>query len=228
MRATSRRVASVALLAALSVMACGPNGAGGTPGATSKAPTPGVTASGGAATAGPAAPTASAAPRTTSPDRCLAARQWGTGTRSGGPDAPIQDSLYNVRAGRHDDQCFDQLTFDINGYGPVGYVVRYVPVVRADASDKPVPVNGGAALQVTIRAPDYSASEHQPWREPWRVGQVLFESNQWQSLRQVKFAGTFEAHTTFAVGIRTKVPFQVSTWQDGGTLHVILKTAHQS
>jgi len=68
-------------------------------------------------------------------------------------------------------------------------------------SDRPIPVAGAATLQVTIQAPDLRESGHQAWRTPWQLGQRLAGGG--TTLREVRFAGTFEHVTTFAVGVRT-------------------------
>lgn len=132
--------------------------------------------------------------------------------------------LYQVRTGRHD--CYDRVVFDIAGTSLAGYNVRYVPSVSADPSDIPVPVSGNAVLQVVVRAPDLFWSNPSPpaGAKPWTVGQSLYKAN-WPALREVKFAGSFEGQVTFAVGVSAKLPFFVSTWQDGQVLHVILDIA---
>jgi hypothetical protein len=78
--------------------------------------------------------------------------------------------------------------------GRVGYLVRYVPAVHADPSDRPIAVAGGAALQLTIQAPDFRESGHQACRMPWQLGQRLVGGQ--SVLREVRFAGTFEHVTT--------------------------------
>jgi hypothetical protein len=137
--------------------------------------------------------------------------------------------LYLVRVGKH--PCFDRVVFDVNGPDPVGYLVRYVPVVTADASGKPVPVAGAAALQVVVRAPFLGTDQqgHQPGRTPPKVGDDLVAPRAvagWSSLREVAFAGSFEGQTTLAVGVRTKLPFRVSATGGGGYRHVIVDIAH--
>ncbi|HYY79479.1 MAG TPA: hypothetical protein VFD04_09895 [Actinomycetes bacterium] len=140
---------------------------------------------------------------------CAGASSWGTGPKQ--VDAlPITPEIYNVRAAAHG--ACDRLVFDVNGLGRVGYLARYVPVVHADPSDQLVHVAGGAALQVTIQAPDWSQSGHQPWRTPWQVGQRLAGGG--SSLREVRFAGSFEHVTTFAVGVRSQRPFRVLVLPD--------------
>jgi hypothetical protein len=134
--------------------------------------------------------------------------------------------LYNVRAGRHD--CYDRVVFDINGPNPVGYHVGYVGTVTADGSGQPVPVAGDAALQVIVHAPDFASSTtgHQPWRQPWKVGQALVDADGWATLTEVRFAGSFEGQTTFAVGVRERSPFRVFTLRNDAVRRVVVDIAH--
>jgi hypothetical protein len=154
---------------------------------------------------------------------CVGARSWGTGAKAVDA-APITPEIYNVRAATHD-TC-DRAVFDLNGLGRVGYLVRYVPQVHADPSDQPIPVAGGAALQVTIQAPDFRDSGHQPWRTPWQLGQRLAGGQ--TTLQEVRFAGSFEHVTTFAVGVRTQRPFRVLVLPDTGNhvTHLVVDIAH--
>jgi hypothetical protein len=126
-------------------------------------------------------------------------------------------ALYLVRAGRHD--CYDRVVFDINGPADIGYVVQYVPVVTADGSGAPVPVAGGAALEVIVRAPAQGADNggHLPGRPLAATGEYFYTPAQlagWRSLRAVRFAGTFEGQSTFAVGVRDELVFRVFTQLD--------------
>ncbi|MEU5264652.1 hypothetical protein [Amycolatopsis sp. NPDC021455] len=122
-----------------------------------------------------------------------------------------QDALYLVRAGRH--ACFDRVVFDVNGPAAAGFVVRYVPVVTTDPKGDPLPVPGGAALQIVVRAPALGTdgSGHQPGRVLAAVGDTLVSTPGWPSLRAVRFAGSFEGLSTFAAGVRAKLPFRVFT-----------------
>ena len=65
------------------------------------------------------------------------------------------ESLIGVRAGRH--ACFDRLVIDVGGQDSTfgTYDVRYVAGVGAEGTGDPVPVRGGAVLQVIVRAPAY-------------------------------------------------------------------------
>jgi hypothetical protein len=113
------------------------------------------------------------------------------------------------------------VVFHLNGPDPVGYSVRYVDVVREDGSGRPVPVAGAAALQVVINAPALGQDSH------GYVGKVLAEPRAdfytpaqlagWSSLREVRYAGSFEGQTTIAVGVRARVPFRVFTVLDSSS-----------
>jgi hypothetical protein len=157
---------------------------------------------------------------------CAETRRWGTGAEESAPYTSAE--LYNVRAGRH--SCYDRVVFDVNSADPVGYSVRYVRTVAADGSGQPVPVAGGAALEVIVHAPDFAAasSGHQPWREPWRVGQALVGPTGWKALKEVRFAGSFEGQTTFAAGVRARLPFRVFTLERDGARRVVVDIAHRA
>ena len=179
---------------------------------------------------GPAA-TGSAGSPSATPDSagsrvpvCAEIATWGTSLQESAPYTGAE--LYGVRAGRHD--CYDRVVFDINAADTVGYHVRYVDSVHADGSGEPVPVAGDAALEVIVHAPDFgsASSGHQPWRDLWKVGQTLLDPRGWQALDAMKFAGSFEGQTTFAVGVEARAPFRVHTLPDNAVTHVVLDIAH--
>jgi hypothetical protein len=141
------------------------------------------------------------------------------------------DALYLVRAGRHD--CYDRVVLDINGPAEVGYLVHYVPVVTMDGSGAQVPVAGGAALEVIVRAPiqGYDSGGHQPGRVLAKPGDHFYAPAQlsgWRSLRAVRFAGSFEGQSTIGVGVREKLPFRVFTQLDAnsGIRRLVVDVAH--
>jgi hypothetical protein len=155
---------------------------------------------------------------------------WSTDQKSADPMST--DALYLVRAGRHD--CYDRVVLDVNGSADVGYQVGYVPQVTADGSGKPIPVEGDAALQVVVRAPAQGSDDsgHQPGRILAKTGDYLYTADQladWDSLRAVRFAGSFEGQSTLAFGVREKLPFQASTQYDetDHVRHVIIDIAHE-
>lgn len=159
---------------------------------------------------------------------CSTEQQWGTGPVVGST-AMTPSPLYLTRVGQH--ACYDRVVFDLNGPEAVGFAARYVPVVLADASGKPVPVAGRAALEVTVRAPILGTDNqgHQPWVTAPAIGESLVAPAKiagWSSLRAVTFAGSFEGQTTVAVGVREQLPFRVFVSSDGSYQHVVLDFSH--
>jgi hypothetical protein len=173
-------------------------------------------------------PARSSTPSTTRPPVsrdpvCVGALSWGTGPKQV-LASPISAEIYQVRAAAH--QACDRVVFDLNGLDRLGYLVRYLPAVSADPSGGPIRVAGGAVLQVTIQAPDFAESGHQPWRTPWQLGQRL--TGGWSTLREVRFAGSFEHVTSFAVGVGARRPFRVLVLPDPGnhSTRLVVDIAH--
>ncbi len=157
---------------------------------------------------------------------CSIVRGWNTAPDDGGL-ALSPGELSEVRAGRH--SCYDRVVFDVDGPDPVGFVVRYVPVVTADGSGEAVPVPGSAALEVIVRAPYAGTSDPQAWPDMPRVGDELVPSTDvsgWRALRSVAFAGSFEGQSTIAVGVREKSSFRAWVSESAGGQKVVLDIAH--
>ena len=208
-----RAFATVLLLACLALTGCR-TGQADEPTSATRPP---------AATAAPTTNGPAGTAPTTEDPVCAGAQSWDTSPERV-TASPVTAELYNVRTATH--QACDRVVFDLNGLGRVGYLVRYVPTVHADPSDRPIPVAGGAVLQVTIQAPDFRESGHQAGRTPWQLGQRLAGGG--TTLRDVRFAGSFEHVTTFAVGVRTRRPFRVLTLPDGANhvTHLVVDVAH--
>jgi hypothetical protein len=223
-----RSLAIVLLLASLALTGCRtsqaeePAAPATRPPAATAAPTTRTPASTSPTTAPSPTPSTTTPPVSRDPV-CVGALSWGTG-----PEqvlaAPISAEIYQVRAAAH--QACDRVVFDLNGLGHLGYLVRYVPAVAADPSGRPIRVAGGAVLQVTIQAPDFADSGHQPWRTPWQLGQRL--TGGWSTLPEVRFAGSFEHVTSFAVGVRTRRPCRVLVLPDTGNhlTRLVVDIAH--
>ena len=140
---------------------------------------------------------------------------WGSGVK----DNPEMDTgeVDTVRAGRHD--CFDRLVVDIDGPA-AGYRTEYVDQVRADGSGDVVPTPGGARIQFVVRHPSMSLGVP--------VGGDVVNVAGFDTLRSVKFAGSFEGQTTFGVGTRARLPFRVFTLPGpGGHSRIVLDVAHR-
>ncbi len=147
---------------------------------------------------------------------------WGAQDRISEPMAgsPIVD----VRAGVHD--CYDRLVVDMVGTVVPGYAVRYVDTVRQIASDEPIPLRGGAFLEVVVRAPavdvDTGASTYP------RAGQSeLVDLGGFPTFRQVAWAGYQEGLTELGVGVRDRLPFRVFTLPGpGDRVRLVVDVAH--
>ena len=107
--------------------------------------------------------------------------------------------LVDVRAGRH--TCFDRLVLDVEG-DLDGYFVSYVGAVRQDGSGTPVPLRGGARLEVTATAPV------RPGDAMFRPDGELVDVGRYRTFRQVAWAGSFEGHSTVGLGVRARLPFR--------------------
>jgi hypothetical protein len=207
--------ASLVLLAALGLAAC------------SQAPEAGTVASA-PTTAGTGSPAGMVALAGAGGEasRCSLVDSWTTAPDDGGltyTPAPLSQ----VRAGRH--ACYDRVVFDVEGADPVGFFASYVPVVRADGSGEEVPVAGTAALEVVVRAAYLGSDDPTTWQEMPRTGDDLMATSelaQWNALRGVAFAGSFEGQTTFAVGVQGKRAFRVWTLASANGQRVILDIAH--
>jgi hypothetical protein len=132
----------------------------------------------------------------------------------------------NLRAGRH--ECYDRLVVDLGGtgLGQVGWDVSYVPVVTQDGSGAPVPLAGGAFLQVGIHAPSYDESGHITYLPADRRHAVNVTG--FTTFRQVASAGSFEGYTTVGLGVRARLPFRVFVLAGPGTgSRLVIDVAHR-
>ena len=147
---------------------------------------------------------------------------WGSadkvaGTLSGAP-------LTDVRTGRH--ECFDRVVFEFDGT-VTGYSIGYGETYTEGEGLALSPYTaGGALLRVSLRAPAYD-DEHLA-TVPYRVGEHVVNVLRYQTLRDVVFGGSFEGYTTFAVGVRARLPFRVLVLAGPGThSRIVLDVAHQ-
>lgn len=124
--------------------------------------------------------------------------RWGSLSKS--VSTGSTGEVFDVRAGQH--RCFDRIVLDLSGDAN-GYFVHYVEQVRMDGSGHPVPVRGGARLQVTATAPAT------PSDSMFLPNGELVNTAGYRTLRHVAWAGSFEGHTTIGVGVRARLPFRV-------------------
>ncbi|MGK5739934.1 AMIN-like domain-containing (lipo)protein [Micromonospora sp. URMC 103] len=147
---------------------------------------------------------------------------WGSATKEAG--ALGTGPLIEVRTGRH--ECYDRVVFEFAG--PVsGYEVAYGETWTEGEGLPLSPYTaGGALLRVSLRAPAYD--DERAATVPYRVGEHAATVLRYPTLRDVVFGGSFEGYTTFAVGVRARLPFRVLVLDDPGAhSRIVLDVAHQ-
>src|SRR5436305_1254421 len=101
---------------------------------------------------------------------------WGSLDKAAGPADATAAQITGARAGQHD--CYDRLVVDLgNAPGWASYQVGY-GTVRGVATGEPVPLAGGAALEITVRA----SGESLPGAVP---------VNGFRTFREIRSAGSF-------------------------------------
>ena len=178
-----------------------------------------------------------------SAESCRETENWTTGPEV--LDVGIADPIYLLEAGRHDaPQCYDQLSFRLNGPAQVGYYATYahgnvVPI----EGDQSVTVAGDIALVVDIGAPTgggpFDRSGHAPLVVFARtIGETLYPASNPRGLkvvREVRFAGEYESYgesssvSSFVVGVDRQRPFAVSSFMDeiSNARVVVVRVAHR-
>ena len=127
--------------------------------------------------------------------------------------------VVDVRAGRH--ACFDRLVVDVEGELD-GYFVQYVDVVRHDGSGTPVPLRGGARLEVTATAGVV------PTDALFLADGELVDVSRYRTFRQVSWAGSFEGHSTVGLGVRARLPFRAFIVDGpGSTSRLVVDVGHR-
>lgn len=146
---------------------------------------------------------------------------WGSLAKTAGTGSSA--TINNVRAGQH--ACFDRMVVDITGHAS-GYNVKYVSSVASPGSGMAVPLRGGAYLQVTVQDPAYNSSGMATYQPANR--NELVNTHGYATFRQVAMAGSFEGSTTFGLGVRARLPFEVFVLSGhGDTTRVVVDVAHR-
>lgn len=148
---------------------------------------------------------------------------WGSLARTNGTTLTT-GTIEGVRAGRH--TCFDRLVIDVDQVPQsLTYDVRYVDTVRQEGSGRAVPLSGGAALSIVVRAPASAdgAATYSPTDATHLVGVTG-----WDTFRQVALAGSFEGQTTVGLGVRARLPFRVMVLDGPGDgARLVVDVAHR-
>jgi hypothetical protein len=140
-------------------------------------------------------------------------------------------TISNVRAGRH--RCFDRLVIDLGpqvaglpGPDATGFTVRYVTEVVDDPSGEPVPLDGGAFLDVVVRARAVT-DQYVPTYAPADRDRAV-DVTGFRTFRQVAFLGTFEELTQLGIGVRARLPFRVFVLDGPGDgSRLVIDVAHR-
>jgi hypothetical protein len=111
-----------------------------------------------------------------------------------------QSLLRNVRVGRHDDEGFDRVVFDLTRVP--GYRVQYVRQVIQDGSGQPLSLHGRAFLTVRLE-PAAAHTEQGEATAPRRIRPGF------TSLKEVRSAGDFEGVVSYGLGIAARGDFRV-------------------
>ena len=146
---------------------------------------------------------------------------WGSLPRGDG--ALGSGSLLDVRSGRH--RCFDRLVLDIGRTGAAYSEVSYVDQIRRADGGAPIPVRGGAVLQILLVVD----VDTPPVFHPTDADEVVDVSG-YDTFRQVVLDGAGEGTlglTQMGLGVRARLPFRVLTLPgpDGGS-RVVVDVAH--
>ncbi|MFE9624744.1 hypothetical protein [Streptomyces sp. NPDC006527] len=133
------------------------------------------------------------------------------------------ESVRSVRTGSHD--CYDRMVVDIPGAGSddLGFSVRYVDGIHQDGSGRPIPVGGGAVLEVRVHAPAYDPDTGSP-TYPATPGRPLpgVDLTGYRTFRDARFVGSFEGDTQIGLGVRARLPFRVLRLAD----RLVIDVAH--
>jgi len=152
-------------------------------------------------------------------------QSWGSQAKQLGNNSPgfPPTLLTGVRTGRN--VCFDRLIFDLAGPA-IGYRVEYVAQVTADGSGDPIPLRGGAFLQIGLATAAYGDAG-QPTYQPADASNIV-DVRRFTTFRQVALDGTFEGITTLGLGVRARLPFRVFVLPGPGSAsRVIIDVSHR-
>lgn len=133
-------------------------------------------------------------PVVSSPPAAAATTAWGTAPTavSHRPPASTLPMLTGVRYASHRDG-FDRVVLDLAG-GLPGYTARYVPEVRRDGSDEPVPLPGEAFLLIVL----HPAQAHRDDGTPTVTGTHRIGL---PGVKAYAIAGDYEGYVSIALGV---------------------------
>ncbi|MEA2687220.1 MAG: hypothetical protein QOE93_2415 [Actinomycetota bacterium] len=153
--------------------------------------------------------------------------RWGSPAKDGSTPNPNPASpLVATRTGRH--ACFDRLVFELGGGLPAGFHVQYSAEVGTEGEGRPLSsvTAGGALLKVVLLEPSYDLDGNATYGH--RVEDHVADVRGYSTLRDVVFGGSFEGYSTFAVGVRARLPFRVFVLTGPGShSRIVVDIAHR-
>jgi hypothetical protein len=141
---------------------------------------------------------------------------WGSLDKAS--NAGTGGSVDEVRSGQH--ACYDRLVVDLgNVPASASYTVSYT-TVRGVASGEPIPLAGGADLQITVHAHGESLT----FVDPSHIANVTG----FRTFRQVASGGSFEGVTVLGLGVRARLPFRafILDGPGAGQQRLVIDVAH--
>ena len=144
----------------------------------------------------------------------------GAGTTPVSTPPSGETALLSALKIEHQSDGSDRVTFVFTGAAAPGYSVRFVnKPVHEDASGRVITVAGNAVLQVRMehasRVDLSGGSPHQTYNGPSRIPAIASAQ-----VTEAVLAGDFEGVLTWDIGLRTLVPFRVSTASSPARLEV--------
>lgn len=131
--------------------------------------------------------------------------------------------LTDVRVGHH--EGFDRVVFEFRTESVPGYRISYVePPIREDGSGNEVEVDGRHFVEVRMNpASAYDLEADEPVYE----GPQSFTAAETGTvvIAEVTDVGDFEAYLTWAVGLRSEVPFRVTALEGPARLVIDFQVA---
>jgi hypothetical protein len=150
---------------------------------------------------------------------------WGSLEKSGSTPYPNPVALLTTRTGQHD--CWDRVVFEFDGAAG-GFRIGYRSEVYTEGKGDPLSgrTAGGALIGVQLLEPAYDPFTG-AITYPYAVGDHVANVGGYRTLRDVVFGGTFEGYSTFAVGVRARLPFRVFVLRGPGShSRIVVDVAH--
>lgn len=137
-----------------------------------------------------------------------------------------REFIDDIRVGRH--ACFDRLVIDLgDAPGFDTYSVSYPSNGVRDVTGEPIPLRGGADLEIEVWAKPFDADNVFRY-EPADLAEVVGVRG-FQTLRQVSWAGAAGDRTVIGIGTRALLPFRafVLPGPAAGQQRLVIDIAHR-